>query len=94
MVFSNSYIRTLDGEDGEVFKYAKETESFSPKIRTTRMLAFTTAMQHSTGRSSQNNWRRKEKKRHSIWNEVRLPPFTENMILYKQKIPKGPQENY
>ena len=60
-----------------------KTDSIPPKIRDkTRMSTFTTNFQHSFGRPSYSNQRRKRSKRIQIRKEIKLSLFADNMILY------------
>ena len=60
-----------------------KTDSIPPKIRNkTRMSTFTTIIQHSFGRPSYSNQRRKRSKRIQIRKEIKLSLFADNMTLY------------
>ena len=48
------------------------------------MYTFTTIIQHSSGSPSYNNQRRKRNKRIHITKEVKLSPFADDMILYRE----------
>ena len=50
----------------------------------TRVCTFTTVIQHSSGSPSYNNQRRKRNKRIHITKEVKLSPFADDMILYRE----------
>ena len=58
------------------------------------MPTLTTIIQHISGSSSQNNQRRKIKKRPQTNKEVKLSLFANVMILYIENPKDTPEENY
>ena len=64
-----------------------KTDSIPPKIRNkTRVSTFSTIIQHSFGRPSYSNQRRKRSKRVQIRKEIKLSLFADDMILYIENL--------
>ena len=64
----------------------EKNESISPKVRNkTKVPTLTTTIQHSFGRFSHSNQRRKRNKRNAdLKKEKKLSLFADDMILYKE----------
>ena len=74
-----------DKPTANIILNGEKLKAFPPKVRKkTRVPTLTTTIQHSFGRFSHSNQRRKRNRRIQIGKEVKLSLFADDMILYME----------